>query len=108
MTRKDLLNACRYYKGTKICPYEDQNKHALWMYERAWVYDTLQAIESRTISNTMGDTLATYISVGLAGFKNMDGVSISLKAYIFDRYAKTAQTPYDAVEPFKKFYETYY
>ena len=46
MKESDLLQYCRYYKGERKNPYEgkEQNKAMLWMYERAWIHDTMAAM----------------------------------------------------------------
>lgn len=46
MKESDLLQYCRYYKGERKNPYEgkEQNKAMLWMYERAWIHDTMAVI----------------------------------------------------------------
>lgn len=46
MKESDLLQYCRYYKDERKNPYEgkEQNKAMLWMYERAWIHDTMAVI----------------------------------------------------------------
>ena len=90
MKESDLLQYCRYYKGERENPYEgkDQNKMMLWLYER---------------------NLDEYTAVGLAEFENADGVPITLKSLLFNRYAQgNMSSMMDCVEPFKKFYKRYY
>ena len=91
MKESDLLQYCRYYKGERKNPYEgkEQNKAMLWMYERAWIHDTMAVI-------ARGDA-------------NVYEVPITLKSLLFNRYAQGNMSSLaDCVEPFKKFYKQYY
>lgn len=108
MEKKDFLPFCRYYKGEKENPFEgkDQNKAMLWFYERTWVFDTLKAYENNV--DVFSDILDEYVNVGLGTFQQADGVPASLKAVLFNRYAKGGNSLQDEVEPFKKFYNKYY
>lgn len=51
--------------------------------------------------------LSQYTAVGLTCFSTHDGVPITLKALLFNRYARTHYSPYEAAESFKKFYNKY-
>lgn len=104
MEKKDFLKYCRYYKGEKECPYKDTdpNKSMLWFYERSWLIDIGNVAED---SNT---AISEYINSGLGLFEQFDGIPLSLKSYLFNRYAKTCNSLADAVEPFKVFYKKYY
>lgn len=102
MEKKDLLKLCRYYKGEDDCPFKEQNKSTLWFYERAWVFDTLNN------SNSLSSAIEEYIRLGLGLFEQFDDIPLSLKALIFNRYARTSNSMTEAVEPFKKFYKEYY
>jgi hypothetical protein len=99
---KELLKMCRYYKGEEHNPFRDQNRSMLWFYERAWIY------EKQNNSNNLSLAIEEYIRIGLGLFEQFDDVPLSLKALLFNRYAKTSQSLLDAVEPFKKFYKEYY
>lgn len=107
MTEQDLIHYCRYYKGENECPYSDNSKSMLWDTERSWVFDSI-AIISSTGEGDFGTELNEYLAYGLENFKNMDETPITLKARLFNRYAKTAYSMRDAVEPFKNFYRKYY
>lgn len=100
-----LLKSCRYYKGESSNPYEgeDRDKAMLWFYEMGWVKNA-----ERGLSPISADAVAEYKACGLQSFRSDDGVPLSLKALLFNRYAKTEQSLKDAVESFKKFYEKYY
>ena len=102
MDKKDLLKFCRYYKGEDDCPFKEQNKTMLWFYERAWMFDMLRD------SDNLSTCIDEYIRFGLGLFEQFDDVPLSLKALLFNRYARTSQSMAEAVEPFKKFYKEYY
>lgn len=111
MKKDDLLQFCHYYKGERENPYEgkDQNKAMLWMYERAWVHDTMAVVEHGEAGDYAGSLLDEYVAVGLSDFENADGVPITLKSLLFNRYAQGNMSSLaDCVEPFKKFYKQYY
>lgn len=102
MVKKDLFKLCRYYKGEDDCPFKEQNKSTLWFYERAWVFDMLKDSDNRSICIT------EYVRHGLGSFERFDNIPLSLKALLFNRYAKTSNSMTETVEPFKKFYKEYY
>lgn len=96
------LRYCKYYKGEDNNPFEgtDQNRAMLWFYEMYWIktYKTEDFEEYLTV----------YSRVGLSQFEAQDSTPITLKALLFNRYAKTYYSILDAVEPFKDFYKKYY
>ena len=101
MKESDLLQYCRYYKGERKNPYEgkEQNKAMLWMYERAWIHDTMAVIARGDANVSESRNLDEYA----------DGVPITLKSLLFNRYAQGNMSSLaDCVEPFKKFYKQYY
>lgn len=106
MEKKDFIKFCRYYKGEKENPYDgiDQNKTMLWFYEKCWIDFNLSDNGRSTLADYIGD----YSFVGLSLFEMQDDTPASLKALLFNRYAKTANSMIEAVEPFKKFYKRYY
>lgn len=101
MKKNDLLKFCRYYKGEQNCPYTDNTKSMLWDFERTWVNDVLHDAD-------FNELLTEYMNVGLRDFSETDDTPITLKAILFNRYAKTAYTMQDAVPSFKDFYKKYY
>lgn len=103
----DVLKLCRYYRGEKDNPFPPGDKATLWFYERGWAHDFLRSIGSPGYE-PHAEMLADYEAVGLSDFRVDDGVHISLKALLFNRFAKTAYSQALAVEPFKEFYEKYY
>ena len=101
MRRKDAIAFCRYYKGEQDCPYRDHDKEFCWFYEQAWVYDM-------TNNTSLAEYIGDFIGFGLGDFSNDDGVPLSLKALLFNRYAKSCHSMQSAVEPFMVFYKRYY
>lgn len=103
--KNSLLKYCRYYKGESSNPYEgkDRDKAMLWFYEMGWVKNA-----ERGMTPVTSDVIDEYKTCGLQTFHSDDGVPLSLKALLFNRYAKTEQSLKDAVEPFRKFYEKFY
>lgn len=106
MNKKDLLQFCRYYKGEASNPYDgkDQDKAMLWDYERFWIEQNF----SESGRNILADYLDEYASIGLSLFEMRDDTPATLKALLFNRYAKSAYSMADAVDGFKKFYQKYY
>ena len=87
-TRDELISYCRYYKGEEKSPWEDicdggeaQNKN---MYE---------------------SMVREYVGHGLESLGADDGVPITLKALLCNRYGKTA---WDVATEFTEFYKKYY
>lgn len=102
--REKLMECCKYYKGEKENPYkEEQNKACLWSYEPAWLLEFANP-QSRLLMSY----LSQYTAVGLTCFSTDDNVPITLKALLFNRYARTRYSTNEAVEPFKRFYNKYY
>ena len=106
MERKDLISVCRFYKGGLLNLYKGDER-LLWEYERAWVQDSIAA-SKRSDREPLSSMLDEYMAYGLREFSNQDGIPVTLKAYLFKRYAKTSDSMYAAVEPFKKFYARHY
>ena len=104
MPNNELIKFCRYYHGGDKNPYEgkDQNKAMFWDIERYWL------IESMKRSPNFSEALTMYLNCGLNDFSFDDGVPLTLKAEFFYRYAKTAYSLSDAVEPFKELYQREY
>lgn len=101
--KNPFLKYCRYFKGESENPYEskDRNKAMLWFYEMGWAKNA-----ERDMSPVSSDVINEYKRCGLEQFG--DGVPLSLRALLFNRFAKTEQSLMDAVEPFKNFYKKYY
>ena len=93
---------CRYYKGENDCPFKDLNEEMLWFYEQSWVINKLKR------ENMFSSMLEEYICSGLDSFEEFDGIPLTLKALLFNRYAIGCYSRADAVESFKEFYKKYY
>lgn len=103
MVDNGLIKYCRYYRGENKNPYSgiNQNKAMFWDYERFWILDSKR-------EGAFSDMLTDYVNNDLDKFSFNDGVPINLKALLFNRYAQTAYSLRDAVEPFKEFYKKEY
>lgn len=109
MKREDAILFCRYYKGEDKCPpFHDPNKKALWEYERFWVGQKMKFNGIKEDDYVSDGTLEEYMSAGLRQFQETDGVPITLKALLFNRYAKTSYSMETAVDGFKEFYLKHY
>lgn len=100
MSNNNFLRFCRYYRGEPKNPYEgkDTNEAAFWDYERFWV------LEASKREPDFSEVLDNYLTWGLNDFSFNDGVPMTFKAMLFDRYAKTAFSMREAAEHFKEFY----
>lgn len=96
-----FIDYCRYYKGEKTNPFPyDDVRSLLWDYEKAWC--EIQ----RTHDAKMNDILRDYNLYGLSDYEPYDGVPVSLKAYLFDRFSNWMGVHNS--DDFKKWYtETY-
>lgn len=102
MKKDDLLRFCRYYRGESDNPFKNDDTRAiLWDYERTWVSDNLK-------DGDFSDYLNDYIAVGLQDFAKYDDTPVTLKAMLFNRYAKSEYSMQSAVPRFKDFYNKYY
>lgn len=101
MNKNDLIEFCRIYKGEDTNPYEGGNQALFWEYEKSWVHHYLSG-------QHFTEEISEYVGNGLAMFSLHDGVPMSLKALLFNRYARTAYAMIYAVEPFKEFYTNEY
>lgn len=103
MKKEELIKHCRYYKGEEECPYKTDegrtNKGLLWFYEKKWVCD-YEERESYYI-----EYVQDYICHELGLFEETDGVPISLKALLFNRYDHWTQGD---PEGFKEWYKREY
>ena len=96
-TKEELIKQCRYYKGEEESPYEgvNQDKDMLWFYESHWV-----------MSGTSEDMVSDYHRLHIS----TDNISIptSLKALLFNRFAKGYQSTQEAKITFPSFLARYY
>lgn len=110
MNKEDLLKFCRYYHGEKVNPFDgkDREKALLWLYERTWIQELLTAAKNDKPSAMLSEYIDDYIGVGLKDFAKFDDTPVTLKAMLFNRYAKSTYSMRDAVDGFKDFYQKYY
>lgn len=101
MTTKDAIAFCHYYKGENESPFTEKEKSFLWDYEQAWV---AAMVNEKSLEEYIGD----YVLYGLGDFQNDDGVPLSLKAVLFNRFTKSFHSTESAVVPFMAFYKHYY
>lgn len=101
MPNNELIKFCRYYHGGDKNPYEgkDQNKAMFWLYERHWLQEASQ--NTPDFSNE----LTEYLNLGLNDYRYDDGVPLTLKALLYNRYSHWMSAD---VEAFKEFYENEY
>ena len=78
---EDLIQYCRYYKGEEECPesYNGTDFDNVWFYEKVWA-------NSETDRDEKGCNTTEYITYGMKEFNADDGVPITLKALLFNRY----------------------
>lgn len=101
MDKSDAIKFCRYYHSEDVCPFRDEERSILWKIERAWA-------ERMTAGNTemIEEAVSEYVAYGLGEFQMRDGVPISLKALLFNRFCKYNERV--DVDGFKSFYMRYY
>ena len=105
--KSELWKKCRFYRGEPSNPYdgEDPNKAMMWSYEQMWVRDA-----ERGLSPADSGTLDDYKAYGLKSFSPDDGVPVSLKAFLFNRFMHWQGGNGMEIdrEAFKNFYLKYY
>lgn len=80
----EYIRNCRYYHGEENCPECIKLLPAgegLWFYEKRWVEFNLEGEDFQI-------WLDEYNAYGMSDFSTDDGVPISLKAILFNRYYK--------------------
>jgi len=86
MDAKELIKQCRYYHGEEFCPEQLKQFRAgesLWFYEMKWVEFHLQGD-----TDTLEWNNREYNAYGMSDFSQNDGVPLSLKALLFNRFYK--------------------
>ncbi|MBN1180809.1 MAG: hypothetical protein JXB49_00880 [Bacteroidales bacterium] len=69
----------------------------IWYYEQMWV-------EREDLRDKNDMNIRDYINIGLENFSKDDGVPISLKALLFNRYSHWTGGYGNDVEDFKEWY----
>ena len=108
MKEKDLIHHCRYYRGERNNPHQDDNKAMLWMYEKDWLLSMLKGYNDRDKPSILDSYLNEYSLAGLSQFEAQDSIPVTLKALLFNLYAKQSHSLISAAEGFKEFYKKYY
>lgn len=107
--KERYLSQCRYYKGEQTNPYDipkykGTDKALIWFYESRWFEMVMENANHPLLVEYTFD----YRTHGLTHFSESDGVPISLKALLLNRYYH-----YDGYLPnnpvsFKEWYQKYY
>jgi len=84
--KNNLLGNCRYYKGEERCPNDTIG--LFWDYERLWMEWTLVAEKdgSSQEAKRLDNMMREYLNAGFKDFALSDGVPMSLKALLFNRF----------------------
>jgi len=90
-----LLGQCLYYKGEKDCPpaLRASDKQMMWFYESLWVKNSGHF-----------DDNGEYEANGLSDFEKDDGVGLTLKKMLFNRFIQDAWNVKESIPLFKKWY----
>ena len=97
MSKKGLIELCRYYKGEDTCP--KNVPQVFWNYEKAWVEFSLNG------SPLLTSMVREYYDYGMFDFNKQDDVPFSLKALLFNRYEQWLQ---GSLDEFKEWYKRQY
>ncbi len=94
-----LIDKCRYFKGEEACPVslKKAGKEYLWFYESKWV-----ELNGKYAGNR------EYEENNLVSFEENDGVPISLKRLLFNRYIQYSWSVKEAIPLFKAWYKEDY
>lgn len=84
-----LTHLCIYYKGEKEYPFREADKQMFWLGEKWWTEQTELASDAGC--ERIAPILKEYTNAGLSNFEMYDGVPITLKAVLFNRYCKYAE-----------------
>ena len=106
MDKKILKQVCKYYRGETKCPFVNSIPKGLWFAERTWADMFDEATENNDSGKVLMQYFDEYQRQGLLMFSTDDGVPVSLKTVLFNRYCQTAETT--DVEGFKKWYKDTY
>lgn len=102
----NLIEACHFY-GRDYDP-NDSNMKQLAFYEEWWVRRKLERSIDEEVNALFANYIEEYLMVGLGDFQATDDVPLTLKAVLFNRYAKGEYSLRSAVAGFKDFYQKYY
>lgn len=112
MDKETIKQTLRFYKGEETNPYEDLNgvdlnnmdkRSALWYYEKGW-YE----MKKIGVFCAFNDWVNIYKSKGLEHFCEEDGVDITYKASLFEKYCAPMNYSEISIKWFKEMYLMYY
>lgn len=89
MNREELIKQCRYYKGEKQCPFNDNHMEWFWDMERVWVDNNGKFVGEGGYYETIGG-------------KHYPGIPISLLYVMFTSWGKTS---FDITKEISSFYD---
>lgn len=92
---------CRYFNGEKENPFKQSNNHDA---ELCWFYESIWYEMNKSNNPILDQYLKDYSNVGLISFEHLDGTPVTLKALLFNRFAKNYYAMIFAVDDFKKWY----
>jgi hypothetical protein len=92
--KNELLDFCRYYKKNNTSTNADVNMFVIC--ESAWC----NFMENKT--DSLNDLLLEYSSNGLSDFNQYDGIPVTLKAVLYNRFRQYYE--HSTVDDFKNFY----
>jgi hypothetical protein len=91
MSKSELLQFCRFFKGEAQNPFEgkDPEKAQLWNWEACWVSfaDATFVDENSEESQLLSQVIQEFADAGLSDFQSMDGRPATLKAFLFNRFS---------------------
>ena len=94
--RMILLDQCHYYKGEVISPFYGE-RGLFWDYEKCWVGDNIN------LKLFIAEYLKYYKDEGLEDLSPNDGVSMSMKAILLNRYLHWGGG-IESIDHFRKWY----
>lgn len=77
---------CRFYKEETECPFLEANKQMFWHCEKWWLEQI--GLKNEAGCNRVAPLMDEYRNAGLNNYEMYDGVPITLKAVLFNRYCK--------------------
>ncbi len=97
------IQSCRYYHGEENCPESIKQLPAgegIWFYEKRWVEFNLEGEDHQP-------DIDEYNAYGMSDFSTDDGVPVSLKALLFNRYYRGGYVEVGGASFRKWYHETY-
>ncbi len=85
MDKNELISFCRFFKENTDKP-EDPNKQMFYLCEQWWV-ETNQLPKEQMVDR-LSQYMDDYMNAGLSSFNAYDGIPITLKAILFNRYCQ--------------------